>query len=184
MSEQKNQGSYEVIQLPNKLKHKVKVTGRGRGVDLAAIKRAESALAELSDQFDGWLGDEIGKLKDARRQVHEAGINSTTVETMFRASHDIKGQGATLGYSLATDICASLCKLLESVEPVGKIPLPLIDQHVDAVVAVYRENMKAPDHPVGAAVAEKLLDVVLEFIGGLPASPAATGDKPDERAAS
>ncbi len=155
---------YEIIQVPNHVKNKVKVTGSGSGVDLASIARAEAALEELSSQFDGWLADEVARLSTARDAVREHGLVSPHDEVFFRTAHDIKGQGETLGYPLAAMICASLCKLLDCPAQRSAIPLEIIDNHVDAVRRLVQDGIKSADHPMGRAVAERLIDVVLEFV--------------------
>jgi hypothetical protein len=35
-------------------------------------------------------------------------------------------------------------------------PIALVDAHIDAIKAAVRENMKADDHPIGAALAAEL----------------------------
>src|SRR5262249_51708372 len=70
----------------------------------------------------------------------------------FRAAHDIKGQAVTFGFPLVAEVASGLCRLIEETRDPRRIPLALIDQHVDAVRAIMREHAR----PHADAVAEKL----------------------------
>ncbi len=164
MSEEAEAAKIEFIQPPDTLKTKVKVTGASGGIDRLAIQRAENALNELSGQFEDWLDTELARLQAARKRAHDEGLSEPVNEELFRAAHDLKGQGDTLGYPLVTTVCTSLCKLLDAAPDKSRIPLTLVDQHVFAAMAVKREQMKTADHALGAAVAERLLDVVMVFV--------------------
>jgi chemotaxis protein histidine kinase CheA len=164
MEQTKTDADCEIIEVPNLAKQKTTITGSGGGVDLAAIARAEAALEELSVQFDDWLEDEVGRLSEARDSVRTHGLVDPHQDSLFRAAHDIKGQGETLGYPLAATICNSLCRLLNAPCDKSAIPMSIIDSHVDAVRRVMHDRIKEADHPMGLAVAERLIDVVLEFV--------------------
>jgi chemotaxis protein histidine kinase CheA len=139
---------HEVITPPNKLQGAV-----GRAVDGDdPVARAEAALAQLSSEFTDWMHDECEQLDHARRNVRQNGLTALPREALFRAAHDIKGQAATLGFPLVAEIAGSLCRLIEEAHDPKRIPLELIDQHVDAVRAIIREH----DRPNAEAIAAKL----------------------------
>jgi len=96
---------------------------------------AEAGLARLSE-FPDWMNDECDRLDQARKSVKTTGMAVLQREALFRASHDMKGQAATLGFPLVAAVAASLCRLIEETADPRRIPLVLIDQHVDAVRAV------------------------------------------------
>lgn len=153
---------HEYIETGNPLKRKVKIKGMG-GLDNAAIERAEEALEGLSVHFDEWLENEVKALVQARDNTREHGLTSAHFDELFRIAHDVKGEGDTLGYPLATVIGASLCKLLDAPENKKIIPHEIIDNHVDALRLISRDRIKDSDHPVAKAVADRLVEVVLEF---------------------
>jgi chemotaxis protein histidine kinase CheA len=139
---------HQVITPPNKLKGAWTRTAGGDD----PVARAEAALAELSTEFNGWMNDECEQLDKARADVRRDGLAVQQREALFRASHDIKGQAATLGFPLASAVADSLCQLLELTHDPRRIPLALIDQHVDAVRAIIREH----GHPEAEVMAEML----------------------------
>ncbi len=157
-------GDHEVIRPPNKLSRAVKMTGGEFGIDDDVIARAEAALSELSGEFAGWMKAECDRLDSARVRVRQLGLEGKTREELFRAAHDIKGQAATFGYPLAADAAESLCRLLEHTPETTRLPLALIDQHVDGVRAIIRENVRENGHAVAKALAQSLRKVADEFL--------------------
>ena len=154
---------HELIEVDNALKDKIVVKGMG-AIDTSAVTRAEEALEELSVNFDQWLATEIAALLAARTDVRENGLVPPYFDELFRVAHDVKGEGETLGYPLATVIAASLCKLLDTPEDKTVIPLEIIDNHVDALNLVTRDKIRDPQDGVARAVADRLVEVVLEFV--------------------
>jgi chemotaxis protein histidine kinase CheA len=150
----------EIIQPPNTLR--AKVGARFAGVDAEAIARAEAALASLASQFDGWLKDEAEKLEAAHRDLRELGPSPERLNALYTRAHDLKGLGTTYGFPLISRIMGSLCKLLDAPAMRAKVPMFLLDAHIDAVRAVVRDQIKDPAHPVGLALCQALETRVAE----------------------
>ena len=151
---------HEVITPPNKLHGAV-----GSAVDGDdPVARAEAALAQLSSEFSGWMHDECEQLDRARRNVQQNGLTALPREALFRAAHDIKGQAATLGFPLVAEVAGSLCRLIEETHDPKRIPLDLIDQHVDAVRAIIREHGRPQTEAVAAKLTQKLREVCEHFL--------------------
>lgn len=129
-------------------------------VDRDAIARAEKAIEELSVEFDGWMHEEVTRLLETRAVVKREGLVAPHADELFRAAHDLKGQADTLGYPLVTLLCTSLCRLLEATEERDRIPMSLIDNHVDAVHIVIRDKIKTDNHHTTLAVIDRLGEVV------------------------
>jgi HPt (histidine-containing phosphotransfer) domain-containing protein len=155
---------HEVIQPHHALAEAVRVTGKESGPDLEAIARAEAALAELSGEFAGWMRAECDRLDAARHRLKTSGLTGGTRDELFRAAHDIKGQAATFGYPIAAVAADSLCRLLEHTPDQQRIPLALIDQHVDGVRAIIREGAQDSAHSIAKALASSLRLVSDEFL--------------------
>lgn len=157
-------GDHEVIRPHNRLNQAVKMTGGDFSIDFDAIARAEAALSELSGEFSGWMKAECDRLDAARVSARKDGLEGRTREELFRAAHDIKGQAATFGYPLAADAAESLCRILEHTPAKTRVPLPLIDQHVDGVRAIIREDVRENGNAIAKALAETLRKVADEFL--------------------
>lgn len=155
---------HEIIMPPHKLSKALTVIGRDMTPDLDPIARAEAALAELSSEFESWMRAECDRLDAGRAKVREVGLVGTAREDLFRAAHDIKGQAATFGYPLAAEAADSLCRLLEHTPDVSRVPLALIDQHVDGIRAIIREDVRETGNALALALATSLRRVTDEFL--------------------
>lgn len=153
---------HEVIVPQNRL---VKVIAKRRGTDDGdPVARAQAALDALSGDFAQWMQEECDRLHAARLVVKDAGFSKPSLDEIFRAAHDIKGDAATFGYPLAAPIAESLCRLIEHTPDADRIPPALMDQHVDAVRAVVREYARPDIARMAAALNERLQAVTREFL--------------------
>jgi HPt (histidine-containing phosphotransfer) domain-containing protein len=152
---------HEVITPPHRLRHLVSPASKD---DHDPVARAEQALAKLSPEFASWMDTECARLDTARKQVQAQGLNDKTRELLFHAAHDIKGEAATFGYPQAAGIAESLCRLIEHTPDRARIPVGLIDQHVDAVRAIIREHARPDAEEIGASLIARLRNVTDEFL--------------------
>ena len=128
------------------------------------VARAEEALAAISGDFSQWMQDECARLDAARRKVKDQGLSKQTRQELFLAAHDVKGDSGTFGYPEVGAAADSLCRLLEHTPDLTKIPLAIVDQHVDAVRAIVREHTRADITEIAAALTGKLRTVTDEFL--------------------
>jgi hypothetical protein len=128
------------------------------------IARAEEALAAISGDFSEWMQDECERLDAARSKVKQSGLSKQTRQELFLAAHDLKGDSGTLGYPEVRPAAESLCRLLEHTPDLAKIPLAIVDQHVDAVRAIVREHDRADVAAIAASLTSKLRAVTDEFL--------------------
>ena len=128
------------------------------------IARAEAALAQLSGEFAEWMRAECQRLETARQQVLREGFTDKTHAELFRAAHDIKGEASTFGYPAVGAAAESLCRLLEHTPEVSRIPLILVEQHVDAVRAITREHARSDHASIAGTLTRRLREVTDEFL--------------------
>ena len=155
---------HEVITPPNKLQGAVARAIEGDD----PVGRAEAALAQLSTEFTGWMNDECDLLDRARQNVRHDGMTDLPRAALFRAAHDIKGQAATLGFPLVAAVAESLCRLIEETRDPARVPLDLVDQHVDAVRAIIREHGQARAEVVATTLTRRLREVCEDFLASQP----------------
>jgi HPt (histidine-containing phosphotransfer) domain-containing protein len=152
---------HEVITPPHELRKVVAPAIEGAADPVA---RAEAALVELSSEFSTWMKAECDRLEAARNDIKRLGFTQATNDTLFRAIHDIKGEATTFGFPEVTGAAKSLCLLLEHTPDMKKIPLKLVDQHVDAVRAIIREYARPDVTDVASALIRRLREVTDEFL--------------------
>jgi HPt (histidine-containing phosphotransfer) domain-containing protein len=128
------------------------------------IARAETALAQLSSEFGGWMHAECERLEAARQIVASQGFTAKTHDALFRSAHDIKGEAPTFGFPAVAGAADSLCRLLEHTPDFARIPMPLVDQHVDAVRAIVREYGRPDLAEVARWLTARLRQVTDEFL--------------------
>ena len=128
------------------------------------VARAEKALAQISSEFSTWMDDECERLDAARRKVRQVGLTKATRQELFLSAHDVKGDSATFGYPAVAPAADSLCRLLEHTPDLARIPLAIVDQHVDAVRAIVREYQRADIGQIASALTLRLRQVTDEFL--------------------
>jgi hypothetical protein len=156
-------GDHEVIMPENKLRKMVSIKPLEPGEEDPVV-RAEKARAELSTEFAAWMESECKRLDKARHAVTGSGFTKANKESLFHAAHDIKGEAVTFGFPLMTAAADSLCRLIEYTPEVTRIPTKLVDQHVDAVRAIYREYSRSDAEALAASLTERLREVTNEFL--------------------
>jgi chemotaxis protein histidine kinase CheA len=154
---------HEVISPPNKLRRAASIVETVDPND-DPVARAEAALAELSSTFSNWMEEEVERLEKARRAVKAKGVTKPTCEALFYAAHDIKGHAATFGFPWVAASAESLCWLIEHTPDIARIPIALVDQHVDAVRAIIRESARTDIAPVAGTLIKRLREVTIEFL--------------------
>jgi hypothetical protein len=164
---------HEIISPPHKLRLAVSEVAAS-AVDDDPVARAEQALARLSCDFSTWMEEEGERLDQARNGVKTAGFTGATRDALFFAAHDIRGDAETLGYPGLTIPAESLCRLIEHTRDMKRIPIALVDQHVDAVRAIIREGNRPEAEQTVADLTQKLHDVTEEFLAH------ENRDRPDE----
>jgi HPt (histidine-containing phosphotransfer) domain-containing protein len=154
-------GDHEIITPENKLRDAVSKEKIEGNED--PVARAEKALAELSPEFASWMDSECDRLDQARRDLIKD-FSKSNKDALFHAAHDIKGEAATFGYPAVASAANSLCRLIEHTPGVARIPPQLIDQHVDAVRAIYREYARSDAKQLATTLTKRLREVTDEFL--------------------
>jgi chemotaxis protein histidine kinase CheA len=128
------------------------------------VARAEEALAQISGEFSTWMSNECQRLDTARQKVKEQGLSKETRQELFLAAHDVKGDSATFGFPEVVPAADSLCRLLEHTPDLARVPISIVDQHVDAVRAIVREHARSDIAAIATALTSKLRAVTDEFL--------------------
>jgi len=151
---------HSVIIPPATLRERAMSLGGGSkdGFDTAALTRAEEALAALAVDFSTWMRDESTKLETARETFRIDPSQNDNQQALYRAAHDIRGQGKTFGYPLAAELADGLCDLIDGAHEVDAKVLELVDAHIDAIRAVVRDDVRANEDKVAR-------DLIVELRG-------------------
>lgn len=129
----------KAIKPPNKLATKVPKYG-GKPAHLA-IAEAQQRVENLKDDYIEHLKTDMTEVS---RLVTEYKKNKSpeTLKLLFRVIHNMRGQAATFGYPLITQVGRSLCLyLMEQEERLEEPDMLLITLHADALKVIYREQI-------------------------------------------
>ncbi|MDP6344131.1 MAG: Hpt domain-containing protein [Alphaproteobacteria bacterium] len=100
------------------------------------MAKAHQAMASIAEDYLDWLEADLKALQAALRQLRDDGGDDRRALTeMFRISHDVRGQGATFDYALASQISSSLCDFVERRSTAHGLELLVIEAHIDALHA-------------------------------------------------
>ncbi len=141
----------EIFMPPNILK--AKMGGSGRGVDTAALRRAQAAMDALKDEFADWIAKDVAELVAARDTYAKDG-DMESRDTLYLRSQDLKGQAKTFEFPLVARIAASLCKLLDGNN--AALTVALVDAHVNAIRVIVKQNIKTEDDKTANTLAMEL----------------------------
>ena len=158
---------YEVLTPPTDLRKKVRMMGKWEAAKFDPVKAAEDALQRLSQNFGSWMANEAKDLMSAWATIQRDGLTSESLDTMYQCAHNIKGQALTLGYPLVGSVASSFCHLIETVPSPQDLPLPLVEQYVEAIRAMVAENAKDEQNQTGAALLDRLKEVTDDYLARL-----------------
>ena len=155
----------EIFMPPNTLR--AKVGGGGPigtiSVDPSIIKRAEAAVENLRQEFDGWLQIDISSLATSFAAFTKE-RSTANAAALFRAAHDLRGQAQTFEYPLIARIANSLAKLMDGMQSWEVAPLPLVTAHVDAIHVIHRDKIKDINNRMALVLVEELEGRVLQTL--------------------
>ncbi|MEM6625981.1 MAG: hypothetical protein AAGB25_02440 [Pseudomonadota bacterium] len=152
----------EIFTPPNALK--AKIGGALSPIDRNAIAKAERALADLSNQFQDWMEDEIDKIEAAWSNYEAAADKVDAVSHVYGCAHDIKGLAPTYEYPFVSRVASSLCNLTSDELDRKTCPPGLMKAHVDAMRAAVKSQIKELDHPVGSMLLAELEERAAEHL--------------------
>ncbi len=175
---QVNWPQYRVIDVKNTLGAKALIPGDPREAFAAATQKADTAVQQLSVEFPAWMQGESDRLNKIRLEIANEGYSVERIDQLFTCAHDIKGQAPTYGYPVAGIIGKLLADLIEKAPAGVQIPLSVIDQHVDTIRAIVRQNLKGDGNNQTNNIIEGLLVLDHTTLKKMAASaPAASAAK-------
>ncbi len=122
-------------------------------------KKASDVIADLAQKYPSWAITDVLKLKkslnDAKSLSGEARIHLIQTE-LYKTAHDIKGQGATFGYPLMTELGAHLCRFIKSSSKFDREEMDQIKQDIDDMERVIREKISGDGGQVGYLILGRL----------------------------
>lgn len=138
------------------------------------VAKAERELKKLEPQFEEWMGKDIARLQQAWTElVDGAGVESLAdpeiSAPLFRAAHDLKGQAGTFGSPYVATVAASLCMIFEDDVTLANAPPVLVEQHINAIVAMHRERAVSGTDSLASTLCEELTNITQTIVSATKA---------------
>ncbi|MBE6449873.1 MAG: Hpt domain-containing protein [Alphaproteobacteria bacterium] len=122
-------------------------------------EKAMAVLDDLAKDYLVWVQTDLENLEKAFLQAQQTSgeqRKSLIRENLFRTAHDMKGQGATFGYDLVTDIGNHLCRYIERFDDFDEKQMNEIKIHVEALRQIIDEALIHDGGEKGAFLKQKV----------------------------
>lgn len=156
---------YEVIAAPKNLQQFARKTPGDNKLDLTVLVKAEAALQTISGDYAEWMNKEIALLRETRADIQHNGLAQDNSQKLFYLMQNLRDCGTTFGFPYAAKIAASLCDVIEQIEP-AKIPREIVDNHINAIFAIVNENATG-NNKIAGKLTERLTSVTKDYLGSL-----------------
>lgn len=134
------------------------MAGNGDGPEISAeaMARAEAALAGLTQRYITWAEADLARLRASLEEFRAAGPDAAdALSTIFTISHDMKGQAATFGYPLVTELGNRLCRLIEATPSPDSHGIGRITGLVDAIGQVITARLDGDGGTLGRTLLDR-----------------------------
>lgn len=156
----------EIVVIPpnDTLREKAIVDGSPNAALRRAVAAAEAAIGELSSEFDGWINTELTNLLETLDAIRQNGWDSTHGEQLFNIAHDLKGHATTFGYPAITEICDTLCNLLEKLPDINRLSLNVIEIFITSIKTIIEQCEQNDNNPKADAISLGLRQMAMKIL--------------------
>ena len=122
------------------------------------LAAADNKISGASLGFTDWATTDIAEALTAVEKLAGDGEVEESKNLIFRVAHDMKGQGTTFGFPLATRIAGLLCDFLRSTEiPLSADMVSVIRAHLATLNLILKQNIKGDGDTAAQQLVEKLI---------------------------
>lgn len=170
----KSGGNLTVYKPDTRLKAKV-ATGRGKTRE-EMIAEADTLVTGMKEQYLGQLKTAIDGMRGLIDKIERGdGGRPALLQDLYRIAHDQRGLGGTFGYTLITQICDSLCGLIDRADPAHPKLGMALDTHLNGLVYVFGHHVEGDAEPGGRRLIAQLWRVTETVGGPAPDAPTLSG---------
>ena len=165
----KKGGKAEFITPPHTIR--TKVSGGGP-LSEQMLQRAENVVLQHAEKYIDRAQEQVDSLVAIAREAEAVpGDKSEVFSRLFLQSHDIRGLGSTFGYTLVTNIAASLCNFVENLDRYDDAVMEVVNAHVDALRGMIGNNVKGDGGAIGREIIDGLAQAVNKVAPPKPPVP-------------
>jgi chemotaxis protein histidine kinase CheA len=147
-----------VLTPPNRLKEKM---GTG-GISKTVLEKAEEIAEKHAIQFFKKANNSLIELQDCCDQIPKEGQSKIDIEIwskIYKIAHELRGEGATFGHPIISDISKTLIVYLDGFKerPMNSV---ILKAHINALVVILKHGIKTGDNTTAKELCTTLDDIV------------------------
>lgn len=126
---------------------------------LAHETEAEAVISDLSAKYPSWAMTDVQKLKllhENACKISGLARDDLVRGDLYRTAHDIKGQGATFGYPLMTQLGAHLCTYIKKTTEFSDESLHTIKTDINDMEMVLEQKLVGDGGHIGNRILNRL----------------------------
>ncbi len=131
---------------------------------LQRIAEAEAAVAALADEYLDYARADVAEINSGittlAETVKAGGETKPHVARVFAVAHNIKGQAASFGFPLLTDVAASICGHTRHADGADMRMADALVMHGEALSQILEGNLRDDGGAAGAALIARLAPVM------------------------
>ena len=133
-------------------------------VDESLVAKADAALSKMAERYKEWLQEDVSALAAAYDTgLAVAATRMEQLRLIADRAHNIKGQGATFGFDLITEIGASLCTFANNRAHTADVHWEIVHAHIDALRAVQANDLQGEGGELGKNLRAMLQRATAKF---------------------
>lgn len=157
-SSDQDNGTYQIITL---LPLTARVGGADQGIDETLSDRADTAVLNLQGVFLQCVATAVGEITVQSTLAEKlAGDNEEYVAEITRVFGDLQMQATAFGFPLAGNICASLCRYVETLDSSDDLAEQVVRAHATALRSVVDNTIDGDGGETGHDLIKSLDDLI------------------------
>jgi len=125
---------------------------------LSDYEKAMSVIDGLSGEYQKWVRADLDRLEKAFNKAKDDKERREELirEDVFRAAHDMKGQGATFGYELITTVGNHLCRYIEKQDQFKDKEMSAVETHIRFLRQIIEEKLTGQGGEKGSKILKEI----------------------------
>lgn len=164
----------QYITPPVNLRQKQKLAGVTGTIDSAWLDAAERSISDAKFDYLEAVGEDLARLQaayDAALKDQDGRV--ARVQELYGIVQMIKGQGASFGYPLISNVGAQLARFIEDCgENLTDAQMEGVKVHVETLRLIMQQKMEGDGGPMGQKLVAGLGLVIKKMTGGGESAPA------------
>lgn len=149
-------GEHELVEIPNTLAQKA---GAFRASQIDS-ERLDRTIARVIRNYAEIAAPRLTEMRQCWERIKSGAAHPDDVKLFGQRAHDFKGEGASFGFPLVTEICRSLCLLIEMGATTVTKAHPPIEAHIGAIEAVLKNGIEGDGGEIGQVIIADLKKAV------------------------